>query len=71
MEEIFAQAHIDRTCAAVIVLAPAKICSTLLASWPEENGRNPQVDTGDIFELRYQGQDHKLSWVTSFFGTIN
>ena len=71
MDTYFAQAHVDRTCAAVIVLAPAKCCSTLLEPWPNENGKKPQVNTGDIFKLQYQGQDYELPWISSFFGTID
>ena len=71
METFLSQAYVDRTCSAVIVLAPAKSCSALLASYPDENGNNLQVESGDIFELQYQGQNHELPWVPSFFGTIH
>jgi hypothetical protein len=70
METYFDKAYTDRTVAAVIVLAPARMCSALLASWPNENRREPKIDTGDIFELQYQERDHELSWISSFFGTI-
>lgn len=71
VETYFAKAHVDRTCAAVIILAPAKVCSTLLSSWPNDNGKKLQVNKGDIFELQYERQDHEPPWVSSFFSTID